>query len=114
MVHSACNCGRTDWHSVKCWIENGILKRRCDLCSDFHGKTLPDVFFDKSGYVETLTDPNDPSTWEKGTFVRSRVHKAEVMKKLGVREAGDKVGGSRNFDPISHRYGHESLRKHHG
>lgn len=66
----------------------------CDRCGG-GGAGVPDVYFRHPEFVEHLAHENDESTWDKGTFVTSKKHKAEVMQKLGVREAGDRVHGAR-------------------
>jgi hypothetical protein len=69
--------------------------------------TFHDVYFDKPGTHHGICDP---STGEE-IFITSRAHKAYEMKKLGLEEKGDPVGGKRNFDPISYRHAQESLRR---
>jgi len=68
--------------------------------------TIADVYFDKPGEHHGIFDPQtgDP------IFITSKSHKAYEMKRLGLQERGDRVGGKRNFDPIAHRYSEESLR----
>lgn len=52
-----------------------------------------DVFFRGPGFEPHLADPDKSPN---GNFVRSREHKAALMRELGVREVGDKVRGARD------------------
>ncbi len=51
-----------------------------------------DVYFKGPGFEPHLADPDKSP---KGNFVKSREHKAQMMRTLGVRETGDKVHGAR-------------------
>lgn len=108
------SCGnRNPWarHSKKEKF-TGRYYEECNRCFDPSIPQNPDVYFRQPYWDENLCDYDDPSyDIKRGTFIRSKAHKAYIMKKLGVREAGDMRNGSRNFDPISHRYGAESLRR---
>lgn len=67
----------------------------CDRCGSLGAFKFSDVFFDqkKGEYF----DPNitDPVKAPFGTLIRSRQHKAEVMRQNGLKEVGDKRHGSR-------------------
>ncbi len=52
-----------------------------------------DVYFKGPGFESHLADADKSP---KGNFVRSREHKAVLMRELGVREVGDKVHGARD------------------
>jgi len=52
-----------------------------------------DVYFKAPGFESHLADPEKSP---KGNFVRSREHKAMLMRTLGVREVGDKFHGARD------------------
>jgi len=52
------------------------------------------VFFQKPYLDPHLIDPKDPKQ-HNGVWIESKRHKAEIMKKLGWREAGDRVHGGR-------------------
>ncbi len=67
----------------------------CDRCgaASMNSFRFSDVFFQKPGFEPHLADPEKSP---KGTFVRSREHKAMLMRTLGVREVGDKVHGARD------------------
>ena len=67
----------------------------CDRCGAAKPSTFrfSDVYFKAPGFEANLAHPeNSP----KGNFVRSREHKAVLMRELGVRETGDKVHGARD------------------
>lgn len=90
----------------------GKVYEECNRCFDSSIPSNPDVYFREPYWDPNLFDFDSPGFDPKrGTFVTSKVHKAYLMKKLGVREAGDRKNGSRNFDPISHRHAMESLRR---
>ena len=92
----------------------GKYYEECNACFDSSIPPNPDVYFRVPYWDPNLCDYDDPSyDVNKGTFITSKAHKAFVMKKLGVSEAGDMVRGSRNFDQISHKYGVQSLRRSH-
>lgn len=81
---------RTDGKTIRC---------SCDRCGTVSGTiSHADVYFRGPYYDPNIVDENDSSTWNKGTYVESREHKAELFKKHGLRESGDRVHGARNFD----------------
>lgn len=82
-------CVTTRWDE-----KTGEKFESCDRCGA-KGIGVPDVYFERPEWVEHLADDNDPSTWDKGTFITSKRHKAEVMKRLNLRESGDRIHGSR-------------------
>lgn len=72
----------------------------CDLCGGLGSVTLPDTYF-REAYVDPhLIDPKKPEE-RNGVLISSKREKAERMKRLGVREAGDKQHGARVFDKFS-------------
>ena len=83
-------CGNKDAHEWK-FSSSG---QSCNACrpaaSTFR---FSDVFFQKPGFEPHLAHPDHSP---KGNFVRSREHKAALMRELGVRETGDKVRGARD------------------
>jgi hypothetical protein len=51
----------------------------------------PDVYFRKPYWDFNLHDLDDPYYDKtKGTYIRSKRHKAYVLKKLNLRESGDR------------------------
>lgn len=60
----------------------------CDKCGSLPTTSLPDVFFEGTGYFdENLADKQHP----KGQYIHSRRQKAEIIRKLGLREAGSDI-----------------------
>lgn len=74
-----------------------ITRESCDHCGS-SSFVFPDVYFDKAGQEEHIVFEDVPSSWLKGTYVSSRAQKAALYKQMGVREAGDRVHGARNFE----------------
>jgi len=90
-------CGNQKaWRQTIRWDDTTHEKfETCDRCGDCSGGGVPDVYFRSPEWVEHLADENDPKTWDKGTFVTSKRQKAEVMKRLNLRESGDRIHGAR-------------------
>lgn len=53
---------------------------------------IPDVYFKEPYFDPHLAHPENSQT---GTFIRSKAHKAQVMKELGISEKGDRRHGAR-------------------
>ncbi len=93
------NCGAESHHFYRvCFTLKGERYSECSECSNRATPSLsPDVYFDKSkGAFQT-----DPNLCDRRTGpipFSSKREKAQIMKRLGVREAGDKEHGSRNWD----------------
>lgn len=99
-------CGNPEAWSVTHKKEalTGRIYDECNICFDASVPHNPDVYFKAPYWDEHLHDFDDPShDLERGTYIRSREHKAYVMKKLGLREAGYKRHGSRNDDVWKYR-----------
>lgn len=65
-------------------------ERRWVLVSDrTHG--FPDVYFAGEGIEPNLATESAPL----GVFVHSKRHKAEIMRRQGISECGDRVHGAR-------------------
>ena len=91
---------------------SGRVYEECNLCFDGSIPTNPDVYFRQPYWDENISDYDDPSyDPRRGTYIRSKAHKAYVLKKLGLREDGDKRHGARAFDPMYSRVAHESLNR---
>lgn len=83
----------------------GRYYEECNRCFDSAIPSNPDVYFREPYWDDMLCDRDDPYYVEgKGTWVTSRSHKAYLMKKLNLQEAGDSKHGHRNFDPIAYRH----------
>jgi len=99
-------CGNKDAYRYK--MRNGV--EYCNACANLGALAQPDAYF-RGPYLDTnLVDVNDPKGRD-GTFITSKRHKVEVMKKLGVREVGDRVGGARKEDKALQRSDAQSRRK---
>lgn len=69
----------------------GTLTESCDRCSKISGSSVPDVYWPGNAHFNPmLTDDKGSPIW-----LESRRHKAEVMRKQGLREAGDFHRGHR-------------------
>jgi hypothetical protein len=91
---------------------SGRAYEECNQCFDASIPANPDVYFKGPYWDENLSDFDDPSYDPKrGTFIRSRTHKAYVMKKCNLREDGDTKHGSRAFDPNYSRIAHENFKR---
>lgn len=90
----------------------GRRYEECNRCFDSSIPSNPDVYFKAPYWDESLSDFDSPNfVYGKGTWVESKSHKAYLLKKLGLRESGDRVHGAIKFDPISHRHAQASLNR---
>lgn len=64
---------------------------KCDKCGPASPFKFSDVFF-KGEYFDPMLAHYKKSP--NGTLIKSREHKASVMRELGVTECGDKRHGS--------------------
>lgn len=91
------NCGATDAAKWRYGVDakTGNPWECCDKCSNIGSVNIPDVFF-KGPYIDPhLIDTSKPEQ-KNGVLIESRRQKAEIMRKLGVREIGDRYKGGRN------------------
>ena len=65
----------------------------CNACGDPCKFRFSDVYF-KGGYFDEHIAHDTKSPF--GSEVRSREHKAALMKEYGLRERGDKIHGARD------------------
>jgi hypothetical protein len=88
-----CDCGSTNWTKLHTVYENGIFRTTCDICQYVPGHLTynPDVYFKEPYRDEHLADKEHPN----GYYITSKRQKAKIMKKLNVREAGDRIRGAR-------------------
>lgn len=94
----------------------GRVFEECNKCFDSTISHNPDVYFRGPYWDENLCDYDDPNYDPKrGTFIRSKQHKAFVLRKCGLREDGDRRHGWRAFDPSYSREAHKNFKeKYHG
>lgn len=85
-------CGNKDAYHVRTVYESGEVYDVCDTCGrlDMSGANIPDVYLARSG--ETFNNLCD----EMGRpyEIGSKRQKKEIMDRLGVSEAGDRVNGA--------------------
>lgn len=95
---------------------SGRVFEECNVCFDASIPQSPDVYFREPYWDENLNDYDDPGyDPRRGTFIRSKQHKAYVMKKNGLREDGDRRSGGRAFDPLYSRIAHKNFKEqYHG
>lgn len=85
------------------WDAKGNRLQYCSSCFDGNVPSLsPDVYFDKSKGPNQI-DPNLCDRYTGPIPFSSKREKAAILKRLGLREAGDKEHGSRNFDRSASR-----------
>ncbi len=87
---------RTRFNNVPGSETNKQMYEVCDQCGMVISKGPPDVYFRKPYYDENLGDEKNPD----GQMIKSKEHKARIMREQGVREAGDRIRGSRaTYEP---------------
>lgn len=93
------SCGSADYYYWRFTIDSkGVSYEECSECSKRNTPNLsPDVYFDKSK-GSNQTDPNLCGRNGIPIPFSSKREKAAILKQLGLREAGDKNHGSRNWD----------------
>ncbi len=97
-------CGSsTYYHWVVKIDKDGIRSEYCNDCTKMLIPNLaPDVYFDKSKGANQ-TDPNLHDRYNGAIPFSSKREKAAILKRLGLREAGDKEHGARNFDRAANK-----------
>jgi hypothetical protein len=85
--------------------KENVSREICDHCGLRGSVGVPDVYFRSPYFDENLGDERNPN----GQRIESKMHKAAIMRQLGVTEAGDKRHGARNWE--RNNYGE---RKKHG
>lgn len=97
-------CGSVTYYHWRLGIDkDGVRSEACNDCVKMPTPNLgPDVYFDKSK-GSNQTDPNLCDRYKGPIPFSSAREKAAIMKQLGLREAGDKEHGARNFDKQGNR-----------
>ena len=85
------NCGNDKAVSLRVKIIKAQESYSCNLCGGVKPPWFPDVYFKEPYFEGFLADSKNPN----GIYFNSRNEKARKMKELGIREAGDKIHGSR-------------------
>ncbi len=91
------------------WIRRNSAGETCDCCGAAGPQGLRDVYFPGPYLDPHLIDTNDVRQ-KDGVWITSRRQKAEIMRKMGVREVGDRVGGERKEDRLAQRMEREKGR----
>lgn len=77
----------------------GKIYQECNACFNPSIPERPDVYFKQPYWDYNLHDRDDPNyDPRRGTFITSKAHKAYILKKLNLREMGDRENGARNDD----------------
>ncbi len=92
-------CQSTDYYYWRTQIDDkGNRSQYCSSCFTGSVPSLsPDVYFDRSKGANQ-TDPNLHDRYNGPIPFSSKREKAAIMKRLKLREAGDKEHGSRLWD----------------
>jgi hypothetical protein len=92
------SCGAADYYYWRVVTVGTERYEECSECSKRAAPMLsPDVFFDPSK-GRNQTDPNLVDRYKGPIPFSSKREKAAIMRQLGLREAGDKEHGARNYD----------------
>lgn len=84
-----CNgCGNKDAHRVS-YSSSG---ETCNACGSSGTFRFSDVFFKEPYFDSHIAHPEKAPF---GTQIRSREHKASMMREYGLKEAGDRKHGTR-------------------
>ena len=105
MIKDPCGtCGSITYYHWRLHIDkDGIHSEACNDCGKMLLPNLrPDVYFDKSK-GSNQTDPNLCDRYTGPIPFSSAREKAAIMKRLGLREAGDKEHGARVWDKQGNR-----------
>lgn len=98
-------CGNEQAYNVHTTYDDGHIEDVCDQCGVQTMTPVVDAYFNGEGTHYGIYDEN-------GTVVNitSKTHKAYWMKRMKVREAGDRRHGAINFDPVYSRIARENYR----
>lgn len=83
-------CGEQAY-AVNGWVdEGGVYREVCNKCGNVVVSDMPDVYMGKLGqkFQNLCNELGEPYE------ITSRKQKKEVMDRLGVREAGDRINGA--------------------
>ena len=88
------NCKNKHAHYVVLRFEKGRRTCACDRCGAGRPRGLPDVYLGPGSGERVEENLADPKTGRPIPF-STKGEKAEIMKRLNLREAGDRVRGAR-------------------
>lgn len=89
MICGTCQANAS--HILIKYTQEGEKIERCDQCSEMSRPNIYDVFLDRDGCNMNICDSKTGRQipyWSKG-------QKTRIMRKLGIREVGDRVHGGR-------------------
>lgn len=89
-------CGNEGAYHLTGWMQDGVYAEVCNKCRPSDkgvDVNVPDVFWPGQEHY----NPNLCDGMGRPILLRSRRHKAEVMRKLQVQEAGDVHRGTRRL-----------------
>jgi hypothetical protein len=92
----ACGNEKAYHVQIKFTKKDGKLES-CDRCG---ASSLPanyDVYLGTKGGIQREENLADPETGHPIPYT-TKAEKAAIMKRLGLKESGDKVGGARNIN----------------
>lgn len=81
-------CPTCNQHSHLLQWRNGIYT--CHYCEKITSPSCPDVYFRSEYFEPNLANDKNP----QGQWIRSKTHKAQIMKELNVRESNDRQHGA--------------------
>jgi len=98
-------CGRDSYHIITRYTD-GRLEDTCNQCGNHQMAPVYDCYFDKPGTHYNIYD-------EKGNavFIGSKGEKSYWMKRMKVREAGDRIHGASSYDPTYARVAQRNFRE---
>jgi len=95
-------------YAVRTVFDNGEMIDSCDQCGGARSiANVPDVYFKQPYYDQHLGSPDDPGP----KLISSKAEKAYWLKKRGLREAGDRIGGVDSFQASYSREAFKNLQK---
>lgn len=85
-----CRSCSSEAYSIRTVVQEGTFVDFCDRCSDVRIEGVPDVYLGHVGqkFANLCDDMGRPYE------ISSKRQKKEVMDRLGVSEAGDRVNGA--------------------
>lgn len=92
-------CGNENARRVRIVYDEDDRIETCEDCGRLTSLYYPDVYFPGEPYMDpNLVRPTDVHSPD-GILVRSKRHKAALLREQGLVERGDRVHGAINYDP---------------
>lgn len=86
-------CGEATGH-VRIRYVGGVKEEQCSFCGDFRRPWCPDVYLEPGSGERTNMNICDPKTRRPVPYSSKR-EKADILRRLNLKEAGGLVHGSR-------------------